>query len=58
MVVVYGFGNIKYYLQELSNKNSLEVYVSHFLTRTSKWNKIEHRLFYYILKKWQEQPLN
>ena len=32
-------------LQEFSNRHNLEVHVSHFPPGTSKWNKIEHRLF-------------
>jgi len=47
----------KHYLQELSNETGLEIHVSHFPTGTSKWNKIEHRLFCYISKNWQGQPL-
>ena len=47
----------KYYLQELSNETGLEIHVSHFPPGTSKWNKIEHRLFCYISKNWQGQPL-
>ena len=35
----------------------LQVYVSHFPTGCSKWNKVEHRLFAYISKSWQGQPL-
>jgi hypothetical protein len=31
--------------------------VSHFPPGTSKWNKIEHRLFCYITKNWQGKPL-
>jgi hypothetical protein len=31
--------------------------VSHFPPGTSKWNKVEHRLFCYITKNWQGQPL-
>ena len=47
----------KHYLQELSNKTGLEIHVSHFPPGTSKWNKVEHRLFCYISKNWQGQPL-
>ena len=47
----------KYYLQELSNLTGLEIHVSHFPPGTSKWNKVEHRLFCYISKNWQGQPL-
>ena len=31
--------------------------MSHFPPGTSKWNKIEHRLFCYITKNWQGKPL-
>lgn len=44
-------------LQQLANKTGLEIEVSHFPPGTSKWNKIEHRLFCYISKNWQGQPL-
>ena len=47
----------KYYLQELSDKTNLEIHVSHFPPGTSKWNKIEHRLFCYISKNWEGKPL-
>lgn len=47
----------KHYLQELANATGLEIHVSHFPPGTSKWNKIEHRLFCYISKNWQGQPL-
>ena len=47
----------KHYLQEISNETGLEINVSHFPPGTSKWNKIEHRLFCYISKNWQGQPL-
>ena len=44
-------------MQELANETQMEILVSHFPTGTSKWNKIEHRLFCYISKNWQGQPL-
>ena len=47
----------KYQLQLLANKTGLEIEVSHFPPGTSKWNKVEHRLFCYISKNWQGQPL-
>ena len=47
----------KYELQQFANITGLEVNVSHFPPGTSKWNKIEHRLFCYISKAWQGQPL-
>ncbi len=47
----------KYYIQKMSNETGLEIHVSHFPPGTSKWNKIEHRLFCYISKNWQGQAL-
>ncbi len=47
----------KHYVQELANETQMEIHVSHFPTGTSKWNKVEHRLFCYISKNWQGQPL-
>lgn len=47
----------KHYVQQLSNETGLEIHVSHFPAGTSKWNKIEHRLFCYISKNWQGKPL-
>ena len=38
-------------------KYGLIIYVSHFPPGTSKWNKVEHRLFCYISKNWQGKPL-
>jgi hypothetical protein len=47
----------KLQLQEFSNQSNLEIHVSHFPPGTSKWNKIEHRLFCYISSHWRGQPL-
>ncbi|HHT9130775.1 MAG TPA: ISAzo13 family transposase [Candidatus Brocadiaceae bacterium] len=47
----------KYKLQECVNKTGLEVTVCHFPKGTSKWNKIEHRLFSHISMNWKGQPL-
>lgn len=47
----------KYQLQQFSNQTHLEIHVSHFPPGTSKWNKVEHRLFCYITKNWQGKPL-
>jgi transposase len=47
----------KYQLQEFADRTNLEVEVSHFPPGTSKWNKVEHRLFCYISKNWQGKPL-
>jgi transposase len=44
-------------LQDLANITGLEVHVSHFPPGTSKWNKIEHRMFCYISKNWRGKPL-
>jgi hypothetical protein len=44
-------------LQQFSNISGLDIYVSHFPPGTSKWNKIEHRLFSYISKNWRAKPL-
>jgi hypothetical protein len=44
-------------LQEFANISRLEVCVSHFPPGTSKWNKIEHKMFCYISKNWRGTPL-
>ncbi len=44
-------------LQELANETGLKLVVCHFPPGTSKWNKIEHRLFSYITQNWQGEPL-
>ncbi len=44
-------------LQEIANETKLEIHVSHYPPGTSKWNKIEHRLFCLISKNWAGQPL-
>ena len=44
-------------LQKLANELNIEIHVSHFPPGTSKWNKIEHRLFCYISKSWRGKPL-
>jgi transposase len=44
-------------LQDLANITGLEIHVSHFPPGTSKWNKIEHRMFCYISKNWRGKPL-
>ena len=44
-------------LQELANIANLEIHVSHFPPGTSKWNKIEHKMFCYISKNWRGVPL-
>ena len=47
----------KYQLQEFANRTGLEIEVSHFPRGTSKWNKVEHRLFCYISSNWKGKPL-
>jgi transposase len=47
----------KYQLSQLASYTGLEIHVCHFPPGTSKWNKIEHRLFCYISKNWQGKPL-
>lgn len=44
-------------LQNLANKIGLDIYVSHFPPGTSKWNKIEHKMFCFISKNWRGKPL-
>jgi transposase len=44
-------------LQEFVNITGLEVHVSHFPPGTSKWNKIEHKMFCFISKNWRGRPL-
>ncbi len=44
-------------LQKLANELNKVIYVCHFPPGTSKWNKIEHRMFSYISQNWRGQPL-
>lgn len=44
-------------LQNFADETGLEVHVSHFPPGTSKWNKIEHRLFCHITANWRGKPL-
>jgi hypothetical protein len=47
----------KWELQKLADETGLNIRVCHFPTGTSKWNKIEHRLFSFITKNWRGRPL-
>jgi len=47
----------KFQLQQFVNQSGITVHVSHFPPGTSKWNKIEHRMFCYITSHWRGQPL-
>ena len=44
-------------LQRLANLTGLEIHVAHFPPGTSKWNKIEHRMFSFITQNWRATPL-
>jgi len=44
-------------LQRLADKTGLRITVSHFPPGTSKWNKIEHRMFSHISMNWRGRPL-
>jgi hypothetical protein len=45
-------------LQKLADETGLEIGVCHFPPGTSKWNRIEHRLFSYITINWRGKPLH
>ena len=47
----------KWELQRLADATGLTITVCHFPPGTSKWNKIEHRLFSYISANWRGRPL-
>ena len=47
----------KHELQKFADESNLRVHVSHFPPGTSKWNKIEHRLFCHITENWRGKPL-
>jgi transposase len=47
----------KWELQKFANKTGLSITVCHFPPGTSKWNKIEHRLFSHIAMNWRGKPL-
>jgi transposase len=47
----------KQQLQELANEEQLSISVVHYPPATSKWNKIEHRLFSFISINWRAKPL-
>jgi transposase len=44
-------------VQRLANLTGLHIQVSHFSPGTSKWNKIEHRMFSFITQNWRGRPL-
>jgi hypothetical protein len=47
----------KWELQKLANETGLAISVFHLPPGTSKWNKIEHRLFSFISQNWRGRPL-
>ena len=47
----------KHELQKFADRENLAITVCHFPPGTSKWNKIEHRLFSYITMNWRGRPL-
>jgi len=47
----------KHELQKFADETGLRIRVSHFPPGTSKWNKIEHRLFCHITQNWRGKPL-
>jgi transposase len=47
----------KWELQQLADEMGLEITVCHLPPGTSKWNKIEHRLFAWISQNWRGKPL-
>lgn len=44
-------------IQSFANETGMSISICHFPPGTSKWNKIEHRLFSHITKNWRAQPL-
>ncbi len=44
-------------LQDLANEEHISITVAHYPPATSKWNKIEHRLFSFISINWRAKPL-
>ncbi len=47
----------KWGLQKLANELQMDIHVCHFPPGTSKWNKIEHKMFSYIILNWRGVPL-
>jgi hypothetical protein len=47
----------KFYLQKFANTTKLKITACHFPPGTSKWNKIEHKMFSFISMNWKGKPL-
>jgi transposase len=45
-------------LQQLANELGLSIRICHFPPGTSKWNKIEHRMFSFVTQNWRGRPLD
>src|ERR1035437_2995734 len=52
-----GCGLWKWELKRLADALQLPISVCHFPPGTSKWNKVEHRLFAFISSNWRGEPL-
>jgi hypothetical protein len=44
-------------LQKLADETNTVIYVCHYPPGTSKWNKVEHRLFCHVTQNWRAEPL-
>jgi hypothetical protein len=53
----YRAGLWKAGLQNFANRTGLTLHITHFPPGTSKWNKVEHKLFCFISKNWSGKPL-
>jgi hypothetical protein len=47
----------KFELQKFADETGLDICICHFPPGTSKWNKVEHRLFSFITSNWRGEPL-
>ena len=47
----------RYFLNQFAKETGFEITVLHFPPATSKWNKIEHRMFSFISMNWKGEPL-
>ena len=47
----------KYFVQQWADERSMEISICHYPPGTSKWNKIEHRMFSFISINWRGEPL-
>jgi hypothetical protein len=47
----------KLHLQALADEAGIVIHVCHFPAGTSKWNKVDHRLFSFISSNWRGEPL-